>query len=154
MLRGDLERKYGADLSRLSITELLDNIEYFLFPNFFPWFNFSLPLIYRFRPNGDDHETSIMDVMLLHPVPDEGPRPEPAPLRILRPDQPFTEAPELDQISMIFEQDVSNMPRIQKGLNSLEKGVTLGNYQEIRLRHMHRLLDRYVATPPGEPLRD
>jgi nitrite reductase/ring-hydroxylating ferredoxin subunit len=153
VLRGDLEKKYRADLSHLSITELLDNIEYFLFPNFFPWFNFSLPLIYRFRPNGNDPESSIMDVMLLHPVPDEGPRPEPAPLNVLRPDQPFTEAPELDQISFIFEQDVSNMPRVQKGMKMLEKGATLGNYQEIRLRHMHKLLDRYVATPPGESLK-
>ena len=78
---------------------------------------------------------------------------DPAPLKTLRPDQSFTEAPELDQISAIFEQDVSNMPRVQKGMHMLEKGVTLGNYQESRLRHMHRLLDRYVATPPGEKLR-
>lgn len=153
VMREELEERFGADLSSLSTTEILDNIEYFLFPNFFPWFNFSLPLIYRFRPNGNDPETSIMDVMLLHPVPDDGPRPDPAPLNVLRPDQSFNEAPELDQISAIFEQDVSNMPRVQKGMKMLEKGVTLGNYQESRLRHMHRLLDRYIATPRGEPLK-
>jgi hypothetical protein len=147
MLKEDLHRRFGADLSHLTTTEVLDNIEYFLFPNFFPWFNFSLPLIYRFRPNGDDPESSIMDVMLLYPVPDEGPRPQPAPLKVLRPDQPFTDAHELDVIAAVFEQDVANMPRVQKGLRMLEKGVTLGNYQEIRLRHMHRLLDRYIATP-------
>jgi hypothetical protein len=152
-LKGEMKQRFGADLSHLTVTEVLDNIEYFLFPNFFPWFNFSLPLIYRFRPNGNDPETSIMDVMLLHPVPDDGPRPDPAPLNILRPDQSFTEARELDQISAIFEQDVSNMPRVQRGMKSLEKGATLGNYQESRLRHMHKLLDRYIATPPGKKLR-
>ena len=71
-LKEDLEQRFGADLSKLSITEVLDPIEYFLFPNFFPWFNFSLPLVYRFRPDGHDPDKCIMDVMLLHPIPDEG----------------------------------------------------------------------------------
>jgi hypothetical protein len=34
---------------------------------------------------------------------------------------------------------------VQKGLHSTGKpGVTLGNYQEVRIRHIHRTLDRYV----------
>jgi len=130
----------------LTTTEVLDPIEYFLFPNFFPWFNFGLPLIYRFRPDGHDPDKCIMDAILLHPVPDDGPRPDPAPLRVLGPDEPFTEAPELDQISPIFEQDVTNMPIVQKGMKaSKRQKVTLGNYQEIRLRHMHQTLDRYLS---------
>jgi len=144
-LKEDLKEKFGADLSKLSTTEVLDPIEYFLFPNFFPWFNFGLPLVYRFRPDGPDPDKCIMDVMLLHPVPDEGPRPDPAELRILGPDDPFSDAPELDQISAIFEQDVTNMPMVQKGMKTARKGVTLGNYQEIRLRHMHHTLDKYLA---------
>lgn len=142
-----LGERFGADLTKLSTTEIIDPIEYFLFPNFLPWFNFGLPLVYRFRPYGDDPDWCIMDVMLLHPVPDEGPRPDPAPLRELSPDEPFTDAPELDQISAIFEQDVSNMPMVQRGMKSLKKGLTLGNYQEIRVRHMHATLDKYVSTP-------
>ncbi|TDI60997.1 MAG: aromatic ring-hydroxylating dioxygenase subunit alpha [Alphaproteobacteria bacterium] len=145
-LKEDLKDKFGADLSRLTTTEVLDPIEYFLFPNFFPWFNFSLPLVYRFRPDGLDPDKCIMDVMLLHPVPDEGPRPEPAPLTVLGPDDSFSKAPELDQISAIFEQDVVNMPMVQKGMKSSRKGITLGNYQEIRLRHMHQTLDAYLAA--------
>jgi nitrite reductase/ring-hydroxylating ferredoxin subunit len=145
-LKDGLKDQYGADLSKLATTEVLDPIEYFLFPNFFPWFNFALPLVYRFRPDGHDPDKCIMDVMLLHPVPDQGPRPDPSPLRVLGPDDPFTDAPELDQISPIFEQDVANMPRVQKGMKTARKGLTLGNYQEIRLRHMHQTLDRYLAT--------
>jgi phenylpropionate dioxygenase-like ring-hydroxylating dioxygenase large terminal subunit len=146
-LKGAMKQQYGADLSHLSISEVIDAIEYFLFPNFFPWFNPSLPLIYRFLPYGDDPDMCTMDVMLLHPVPDEGPRPDPAPLRLLGPDEPFTEAPELNQISPVFEQDVSNMPRVQKGLKTLQrnKGVTLGNYQELRIRHFHQTLDKYLS---------
>ena len=145
-LKEDLKERFGADLSGLTTTEVLDPIEYFLFPNFFPWFNFGLPLIYRFRPDGHDPDKCIMDAILLHPVPDDGPRPDPAPLRVLGPDEPFTEAPELDQISPIFEQDVTNMPMVQKGMKaSKRQKVTLGNYQEIRLRHMHQTLDRYLS---------
>ena len=37
----------------------------------------------------------------------------------------------------------------QKGLKSLargkpSKGVTLANYQDIRIRHFHRILDRFL----------
>lgn len=142
-----LKERFGADVSKLSTTEIIDPIEYFMFPNVLPWFNFGLPLVYRFRPYGSDPDWCIMDVMLLHPVPDEGPRPEPAPLHVLAPDESFTEAPELDQISPVFEQDVTNMPMVQRGMKSLQKGVTLGNYQEIRIRHMHQTLDKYMATP-------
>ncbi len=144
----EMKDRFGADVSKLTTTELVDPIEYFLFPNFLPWFNFGLPLVYRFRPLGSDPDWCIMDVMLLHPIPDNGPRPEPAPLRVLGPDEPFTDAPELDQISPIFEQDVSNMPLVQKGMKTLarKKGITLGNYQEIRVRHMHQTLDKYITA--------
>ena len=37
------------------------------------------------------------------------------------------------------------MPMVQKGMKSARKGLTLGNYQEIRLRHMHQTLDAYLA---------
>ena len=144
---GEMKERFGADVSKLTITELIDPIEYFLFPNFFPWFNFSLPLIYRFLPYGDDPDWCTMEAILLHPLPDDGTRPDPAPLTLLGPDEPFTSAPELNQISPVFEQDVSNMPRVQRGLKTLarKKGVTLGNYQEIRVRHFHQTLDKYLA---------
>jgi hypothetical protein len=37
------------------------------------------------------------------------------------------------------------MPRVQQGLRSNRKGtLTLGNYQEMRIRHMRRTLERYM----------
>jgi len=45
----------------------------------------------------------------------------------------------------VFDQDMSNIPFVQKGLRAARKqGVTLGNYQESRIRHLHRTLDRYL----------
>ena len=131
--------------SDLSAAEIVDSTEYFVFPNFCPWLTPALPLVYRFRPDGNDHERCIMDVMLLHPIPDDGPRPDPAPLRILGDDDSFLEAPELNQISPVFEQDVSNFERVHKGLKTSKKGATLGNYQEARIRHLHLTLDKYLA---------
>ncbi len=143
-LKQAMKDGFGADLSHLSITEIVDSTEYFLFPNFCPWLTPALPLVYRFLPKGNDPDWCWMDVMLLHPVPDNGPRPDPAPFRELAADEPFTDAPELNLISPVFEQDVSNMPWIQKGLKATERGVTLGNYQEARIRQFHQTLDKYL----------
>ena len=145
-LRKDLEDRFGADLSALSTTEILDNIEYFLFPNFHPWANITVPLVYRFRPNGNDPDSSIMDILILRPCPKDGPRPEPAPLHILGEHEMFSDAPELGGLGPVFDQDTSNLERLQVGLKAARKpGITLGNYQEARVRHIHQTLDKYLA---------
>ena len=137
----------GTDLSHLSISETLDTIEYFLFPNFHPWANITVPLVYRFRPNGDDPDSSIMDVLIMRPCPRDQPRPDPAPLHILRGDELFSDAPELGGLGAVFDQDTSNLERLQIGLKAARKpGVTLGNYQEARIRHIHQTLDKYLAA--------
>ena len=61
------------DLSHTSNSEMLDYIEYHLFPNacFFP--GIVIPLIYRFRPLEVDR--CIHDIMLLQPVPENGAQP-------------------------------------------------------------------------------
>ncbi|MDX1736408.1 MAG: SRPBCC family protein [Halioglobus sp.] len=46
---------------------------------------------------------------------------------------------------MALDQDVSNLPLVQKGLQSLQSGrIELANYQEVRIRHFHRTLDKYL----------
>ncbi len=136
----------GTDLSHLTISETLDTIEYFLFPNFHPWANITVPLVYRFRPNGNDPDSSIMDILILRPCPKDGPRPEPAPLHILGEHEMFSDAPELGGLGPVFDQDTSNLERLQIGLKAARKpGITLGNYQEARVRHIHQTLDKYLA---------
>ena len=37
------------------------------------------------------------------------------------------------------------MPMIQKGMASLESGeVILANYHEVRIRHFHQTIDKYM----------
>jgi phenylpropionate dioxygenase-like ring-hydroxylating dioxygenase large terminal subunit len=143
--RRELVTRYGPDVERATDSDVLDTLQYFLFPNFIPWAGLGMPLMYRFRPNGNDPDTSIMDVWLLHPF--EGERPEPAPLTVLDAETSWTAATELGGLGPIFDQDASNMPLIQKGLKATRrKGVVLANYQESRIRHFHRLLERYIGS--------
>ena len=82
-MRASLRARTGRDFSQITDAEALDGIEYFLFPNFMPWAGFLTPIVYRFRPNGDDPDSCVIDIMLLEPLPADGPRPAPAPTRYL-----------------------------------------------------------------------
>jgi len=85
---------------------------------------------------------------MLQPVPKTGPRPAAAKLRLLPPETKWSEAEELGPLGPIFDQDMANLPYVQKGLRAARKpGITLGNYQEIRIRQLHATLDAYVARP-------
>ncbi|GMU79702.1 MAG: (2Fe-2S)-binding protein [Acidimicrobiia bacterium] len=148
-MRAQLAERTGRDFSHLSDAEAIDGIEYFVFPNFFPWAGFLTPLVYRFRPWDDDPGRCLMEVMLLDPLP-VGPRPAPAELRFLGEDEPWASAPELGFLGRILDQDTATMPLVQRGLRaSVRARTTLSRYQEIRVRHLHALLTRYIGAPRG-----
>jgi phenylpropionate dioxygenase-like ring-hydroxylating dioxygenase large terminal subunit len=152
---GQTMRAVGAELARkrlrpvigeradaMSDAELLDSIDYTLFPNLHPWGAHNR-ITYRFRPNGDDHRTAIMDVYLLGPF--TGERPPPAPVHWLGDDETFSAAPELGLLGKVFDQDLFNMPNVQKGLEATFKpGVTLARYQESKVRWLHHKLTEWV----------
>lgn len=138
----------GADLSNVCDSLMVDAIEYFIFPNMMPWVAYGSPIQYRFRPNGDDVNSTIMTVMMLMPY--AGERPPSAKVHRIAADQPWTSAPQLGGLGAIFEQDTSNLFRVQKGLRaSPKKTVTLGEYQEARIRHFHQTIDHYLGISPS-----
>lgn len=99
---------------------------------------------YRFRPNGDDHETSIMEVYLLAPF--RGPRPPAAKVEWLTPEQSWIDATVLGSSSRVFDQDAFNMPKVQRGLKaSVRKSLPMARYQEKKIRHMHHVLLQWVG---------
>lgn len=127
----------------MSDAESLDSIYYTVFPNFHPWGAYQR-IVYRFRPNGDDHETSIMDVYLLGPF--KGARPKPAKTQWLEPDQSWIEATVLGSSARVFDQDAYNMPKVHKGLKSAQsKHLPLARYQEVKIRHIHHLLSQWIG---------
>lgn len=132
----------GDRVDRMSDAEMMDSIDYTVFPNFHPWGAFNR-IVYRFRPNGDDHRSSVMEVMFLSPF--NGERPANASRRDLGVEESWTTAPELGMLAKVFDQDVFNMAKVQKGLETTSKpGVTLSNYQEAKVRWFHQILDRWM----------
>ena len=146
MSREEVKALTGLDLSGVTDCEVLDGIEYFIFPNFLPWGGFVSNILYRFRPYQDDPNRCIMEVMFLRARADDAPPAPPRPVRWLAPDEPWTNAEELGRLGAVFEQDVFNMAPVQRGLNAAVHGsIQLGNYQEARIRHYHRRIDDYIA---------
>jgi hypothetical protein len=137
----------GTDLAAFATrSEVMDSIYYSIFPNFAPWAGFHPNLAYRFRPNGDDHASCIMDIMLLMRYPPGSPRPSDVPVHWLGVDEPFSSAPELGALGAVYDQDFGNLPQVQKGLHNLQsRQVVLAKYQEVRLRHFHRTLERFLS---------
>jgi hypothetical protein len=142
--RNRWRRVVGDRVDAMSDAELMDSIDYTLFPNFHPWGAYNR-IVYRFRPNGDDHRSSIMEVMFLSPF--AGERPAPAKRRDLDVEEPWTNAPELGMLAKVFDQDVFNMAKVQRGLETTFKpGITLSKYQEAKVRWLHKKLDEYVKV--------
>ena len=129
----------------MSDAEMMDSIDYTIFPNFHPWGAFNR-IVYRFRPNGDDHRSAVMEVLFLSPYPEGSEKPRPAPVHWLEPHEAFSDAPELGMLGKVFDQDLFNMPNMQRGLEAAYKpGVTLGNYQESKVRWLHVKLGEWVT---------
>ncbi len=146
-LKQTLGDAYQRDFSHLSITETIDAIEYCLFPNtcFFPSLLF--PMVYRFRPNGTDPDSTIFDLLYLQPIPEGGERPEPPEPIELDYQQSFHDVPGFDPgLATIYDQDTGNLIAQQRGFKaSVKPGQTLGNYQEIRIRQFHQTIDKYLS---------
>ena len=53
-------------------------------------------------------------------------------------------------LGKVFDQDLFNMSKVQLGLETTFKpGITLGNYQESKVRWLHQKLTDWVEQPAG-----
>ena len=145
---GDFNRRRfselsGMDLDHASDAELQDALTYNVFPNFAPWGGFSPSVVYRWRPWPDQDHT-LMEVRILSLAPEGQPLPESARMQMLEPHQNWSEA--LGVLGSIVDQDMGNLPHVQAGMKlSKTKKLQLANYQEVRVRHFHQTLDKYLA---------
>ena len=80
------------------------------------------------------------------PYPEGTERPADCAVQRLDKDQLFSEAEGLEGgLGRVFDQDFSNLKMVQKGLKNVVSGeVVLGNHQEVRIRHFHQTLDKYL----------
>ena len=142
--RVTLGNSYSMDMSNMSDVEVLDTIEYFVFPNFIVWGGYANPLVYRCRPNGNDPDSCFFEAMLVTPD-GENPRPD-VEMTLLSAEQKWSDVPNFSGLGPILDQDESNLARVQRGLHS--EGITTVTFseaQESNIRVLHRGVVRYTA---------
>ena len=145
-LRKSFSATLGRDYSTVSTAEMIDTIEYNLFPNMVLFIGITLPMVYRFRPLGMDPERSLFEILFLRPFPAGTPRPEPAcPVRLAA-DDSYALVPGIDAgFAGVFDQDTGNLGQQQEGIRASRKGTqTLANYAESRIRQFHQTLDKFL----------
>lgn len=140
-----MRAQLGDSAANLSDAELIDAMQYSVFPNMVLFRSVGFPAVYRFLPNGNDPDTSIFDMFIMAHVPPGQARPEPAE-RIELGDRPFADVVELPEwLRLIYDQDVANLGLQQKGFKAGGMdGVTLSRYHESRIRHYHQTLQSYL----------
>ena len=146
-IRQMLTQETHIDHSQYTDSEVVDGISYHLFPNFGIWGGFSAKIGYRWRPHNLRVDQTLMEVFLFKQCPAGEPRPAPAAMRMLGEDEPWSMATELEALSGVYDQDQGNLGPVQEGLRDLgEDGVIhFGAYSEIRCRHLHMMVDKYIA---------
>jgi nitrite reductase/ring-hydroxylating ferredoxin subunit len=146
-LRGYFGETLGVDFSQVSECLMLDSIEYHLFPNMFFFPGINVPMVYRFRPDGSDVDNCIFDLFILEPLAEGAEHPEPPEPVFLDVEQSYTEVAELGWLGPVYDEDTGNLALQQQGFKTSRKaGLTLGNYQESRIRRMHMTLDEVLSA--------
>lgn len=146
-VRESFRAALGDKVDSICDAELVDSIYLTLFPNFHPWGCFN-SINYRFRPNGDNPNECIMECMYLSPIPDDGNYEPVREVHWLGFDDDWCEAPELGLLAKVFNQDIVNMPEVQRGLRMLKvPEIIFANYGETKPRHFHKLLDEWIEKP-------
>ena len=131
----------GADFSELSDAQLVDDFHYSIFPNLTLNIFGRSAWLFRHRPHPSDPDRMFFDYFNLVRLPNaEMPRPA-------HEDHVATDGLLLQPLGgggELLAQDTYNLPRVQQGMHSSGfQGLHLGD-QEIRIRHFHSVLDRYV----------
>ena len=91
--RTRLATALGASQAHVSDSQILDSIEYHLFPNMFFFPGINIPMVYRFRPDGDQVDASLFDLLILEPWPEGQTKPFPPEPVFLDVNQSYTEVP-------------------------------------------------------------
>jgi phenylpropionate dioxygenase-like ring-hydroxylating dioxygenase large terminal subunit len=130
----------GCDFSALNESQLNDDFHYTVFPNVTFNIHAQFAWVFTHRPHPDDPNRMYFDFVNLVRMPaDDVPRPAKERYRV-------EDGCSLAHIpgGNVLDEDMYNLPRIQAGMRSAAfTGLHLST-QEIRIRHFHDTLMRYV----------
>jgi phenylpropionate dioxygenase-like ring-hydroxylating dioxygenase large terminal subunit len=145
-----LQAMTGQNSSNLSDAEMIDAVQYYMFPNFFPWFGEGAPLFYQFLPYGSNPNESIFQIRYMLPLPADGKRPPTAEVMHVDFDETLQEKNAgFGLFDEVFDQDMSNIPLVQEGCKTGSpdtRHVVLGTYQECRVQAFHARLARLLGV--------
>ncbi|MEW6471473.1 MAG: aromatic ring-hydroxylating dioxygenase subunit alpha [Actinomycetota bacterium] len=128
----------GLDMSDVSDWDLLSGELWNVFPNFTIPSNALNALIIRFRPNGRDPDSSIMDLFNLEL---QGPNSPAAPVSV----EVYDDWRDCSSWGRVLEQDFSNLERWQQGVRSPGFQGPIWGRQDGNNGNFHRALTRYVT---------
>jgi len=151
--REQLSKQYGVKIPSGNNALLLDFVKYFMFPNFHPWWGEQFPITYRFIPIGTNPEEALLEIRMLAPIPKKGKRPVSAKPIEVDFDEHCRDFPELGFMGHIVDQDVANMPTVQKGMRAARSdraAPILGVYQEKQITHFHEKYDQLLGLKPAK----
>jgi phenylpropionate dioxygenase-like ring-hydroxylating dioxygenase large terminal subunit len=138
----------GKDYSELNDDQLTDDYNYLIFPNITLNTHADDLMLFRHRPHPTDPNRMYFDVWTFELLP-ESERDEPR----RRPRHRFFRPGE-KTLGKVVDQDASNLPRVQRGMNSAAyKGLWLSE-QEVRIRHFHKVVSDYIYGPKGKGPKD
>jgi len=145
----------GHDYSGLSDGQLIDDWHYFIFPGLVFNTHAGGFYLFRIRPActpgaGPDPDACLFDLFIFR-WPDET---RPAPARVAHIDADAATT----SFGKVLDQDFANLPGVQRGLHSDRLSEVTLLTSEVRIAHLHRMLDRYLAEDldvtdraPAEP---
>jgi len=146
----------GVDYSGYADSQLTDSYVYSLFPNVIMGAHPEAISAYRFLPHKSDPGKMYFDTMTLYyPVKQtDGSYAIPNWMGVSnaeviaaeghRQTERFAIGDDYSKIGLLYEQDADMMPLVHSGMRSRYfKGAILGE-QEVRIRHFHAELDRYI----------
>ncbi len=149
--------RLGLDYSGFLDNQLTDDWNYDIFPNIHMGIHPEGVSLLNFRPHAHDPRRFILDVIvMMHPQ--ENPEIKP-PAYMGLPEgwdisgreraEVVMVDPEVGGLGQVFDQDSRLFPLVQQGVESIGfRGMVLSE-QELRIRHFHAELDRYLQTAAG-----
>ena len=129
----------------LSDTELLDALQYSIFPNIVLFRSMFYPYVYRFTPDRDDPNRATYDFYMFEPLPDDG-VPPPVETIVLGDHDSYSDTGAFPAwLGQIYDQDSVGLGQLQAGLREGGGAIRFARYQESRLRQLHQTLHTYLA---------
>jgi nitrite reductase/ring-hydroxylating ferredoxin subunit len=130
----------------ISDTELLDAMQYSIFPNIVLFRSMFYPYVYRFTPDRIDPNRAVYDFYVFEPLPADGSLPPIETIELGEGDTFSGSGAFPPWLGQIYDQDTEGLAQLQAGLRHGGQGdIRFARYQESRVRHLHQTLQRYLG---------